>query len=243
LWQGEALLASDNCTLTDRHRQGTARIDELMAVQERLIRFAKREEMNVMVVLMPESSRPAKCLPGTPGSHEPPSQIQLGRRQEAEEPMTEQPAGSSSSPISFSKQLKTSNVSYYDEPITGVPPLCYSSLDSCVSLTNNCSGHGECYKKNGSVEDRGDASPACYSCGCIAQNETFKLRNGKKGFTITYWGGAACQKRDISGPFWLFAIFTVVAVGLVSWSIGLLFSIGEEKLPGVIGAGVSSKTR
>jgi len=32
-------------------------------------------------------------------------------------------------------------------------------------------------------------------------------------------------------------------IGLVGWGIGLLFSIGEEKLPGVIGAGVSSKTR
>jgi hypothetical protein len=29
-------------------------------------------------------------------------------------------------------------------------------------------------------------------------------------------------------------------MGLVGWGIGMLFSIGEEKLPGVIGAGVSS---
>ena len=26
----------------------------------------------------------------------------------------------------------------------------------------------------------------------------------------------------------------------MSWAIGMMFSVGEEKLPGVIGAGVSS---
>jgi hypothetical protein len=30
-------------------------------------------------------------------------------------------------------------------------------------------------------------------------------------------------------------------VGIIGWSIGMMYSIGEEKLPGVIGAGVSSK--
>ena len=208
-----------------------------MAVQERMLRFAKNGEMNIAVALMPKSSKLSKCRQGPPHG----SQAHLDRREQAEEPITELPE-SSSAPPSYSKQLKTSNTSFDDEPITGVPALCHSSLDSCISATNNCSGHGECYKKYGSANDT-DASPACYTCGCIAQNETFSLENGKKGFMITYWGGAACHKKDVSGPFWLIAIFSVVMVGLVSWSIGLLFSIGEEKLPGVIGAGVSSKTR
>jgi hypothetical protein len=207
-----------------------------MAVQERIIRFAKNGEMNIAVVLMPKSSKSPKCRSPPHGS-----QAHLGRREQAEEPITELPE-SSSAPPSHSKQLKTSKTSFDDEPITGVPPLCHPSLDSCISSTNNCSGHGECYKKYGSADDT-DASPGCFTCGCIAQSETFSLENGKKGFRITYWGGAACQKKDVSGPFWLIAIFSVVMVGLVSWSIGLLFSIGEEKLPGVIGAGVSSKTR
>jgi 1,4-dihydroxy-2-naphthoate octaprenyltransferase len=43
----------------------------------------------------------------------------------------------------------------------------------------------------------------------------------------------------VSVPFWLFFGFTVIMVGILSMSIGLLYSIGEEKLPGVIGAGVS----
>lgn len=71
---------------------------------------------------------------------------------------------------------------------------------------------------------------------------TFEKGN-KQGNRTIHWGGAACQKKDISGPFWLIVGFTVVMIGLVSWAIGMLFSIGEEKLPGVIGAGVSSKAR
>lgn len=44
---------------------------------------------------------------------------------------------------------------------------------------------------------------------------------------------------DVSVPFWLFAGFTLLMIGVLSLSIGLLFSVGEEKMPGVLGAGVS----
>lgn len=40
-------------------------------------------------------------------------------------------------------------------------------------------------------------------------------------------------------PFWLLAGFSVVLVAAVSWGVGLLWSIGEEELPSVIGAGVA----
>jgi hypothetical protein len=213
-------------------------IDDLMAAQGRLIEFAKYNEMNVMVVLMPESGTSRNSKPY--GPYEMPSQTPLRRRQ-AEEPMTDLPAASSAA--FKSKQVMTSNTSEPLEPITGVPPVCHSSIDSCISSTNNCSGHGACYKKSGSAEGE-DASPACYACGCGFTEENFlEGEDGKPAYRITYWGGAACQKKDVSGPFWLFATFTVVMVGLVSWAIGMLFSIGEEKLPGVIGAGVSSKAR
>ena len=184
-----------------------------------------------MVVLVPTSGSGKSSY----GSYEMPTQVPIGRRQ-AEEPMTNLPAASS---IAFnSKQVKTSNTS--SEPITGVPPVCHSSLDLCTSSTNNCSGHGECYLKYRPTSDE-DKTQDCYTCGCVPTVEY--PPGGKDPSRITYWGGAACQKKDVSGPFWLFAIFTVVMIGLVSWSIGLLFSVGEEKLPGVIGAGVPSKTR
>lgn len=44
----------------------------------------------------------------------------------------------------------------------------------------------------------------------------------------------------MSTAFWLIATSSIVMAGLVGWAIGMLFSVGEEKLPGVIGAGVSS---
>jgi len=213
-----------------------------MSAQQRLVRFANKEEMNVVVVLMPESSRSSKSPSNPYGKYEKASQSPIGRRQ-AEEPMIE---GASTSPAFRNKQVMVSNSSDNStfEPITGVPPLCHSSLDSCMSATNNCSGHGECYKKFGNAKDVGDGPGACFACGCVGTNATYTWAKGtKKLHTVEYWGGAACQKKDVSGPFWLIFIFSVVMIGVVGWAIGLLFSIGEEKLPGVIGAGVSSKTR
>jgi hypothetical protein len=220
-------------------------IAELMSAKERLIRFANKGEMNVVVVLMPESSRSAKSPLNAYGRYEKVSQSPIGRRQ-AEEPMID---GVFTPPASRNKQVMTTNSSDNStdepvEPITGVPPLCHSSHDACVSATNNCSGHGACYKKYGNAKDVGDAPSACFTCGCTPTNNTFTYAGGKKkGFTLDYWGGSACQKKDVSSPFWLITIFSVVLIIVVGWAIGLLFSIGEEKLPGVIGAGVSSKTR
>jgi hypothetical protein len=221
-----------------------------MSAQERLIRFAKKEEMNVVVVLMPESSRSAKSSSNPYGRYEKVSQSPIGRRQGAEEPIV---VDTLSSPAFPNKQVTASDSSDNStfEPITGVPKLCHSSLDACISSTNNCSGHGACYKKYGntkndttSTNDTEDTAGSCFTCNCTATITTFSYADGtRKHYTLEYWGGAACHKKDVSSPFWLIAIFTVVMIGLVGWGIGLLFSIGEEKLPGVIGAGVSSKAR
>ena len=187
---------------------------------------------------MPEVSSTKNSKPY--GSYEMPSQAPLSRRQ-AEEPITDLPAASST--VFKSKQVLSSNTSEPFEPITGVLPVCHTSQNSCVSSTNNCSGHGHCSLKSGSAKGE-DASRVCYACECEPTEDHFlEGENGQPAYRIIYWGGAACQKKDVSGPFWLFAIFTVVMVGLVGWAIGMLFSVGEEKLPGVIGAGVSSKTR
>ncbi len=114
------------------------------------------------------------------------------------------------------------------------PALCHASLEVCTNATNSCSGHGECYKKYGPAD--GESGAACYTCGC-------KPSSHSDGTGVVYWGGAACQKRDISSQFWLLASFSVLLMGLVGWAIGMMYSIGNEKLPGVIGAGVAPKTR
>ena len=214
-----------------------------MAAQERIQRFAAKEEMNAIIVLMPEASTTTPSLSNPYGNYGVAVQNPMGnaRRSFAEEPMTEAPIASSSSISLSNKQILASNASGNGStsPITGVPPLCHKSLDDCMKTTGNCSGRGSCYNKRG----KSDKS-TCFACGCRATNETFLYnKNASRGYMLAHWGGSACQKRDVSEPFWLISVFTIVLVGLVSWGIGMLFSIGEEKLPGVIGAGVSSKAR
>lgn len=52
------------------------------------------------------------------------------------------------------------------------------------------------------------------------------------------WGGNACQKKDVSMEFILFASFGVVFTAIIAGSIGMLFNMGSQELPSVIGAGV-----
>ncbi|KAH8648088.1 hypothetical protein BGZ60DRAFT_521221 [Tricladium varicosporioides] len=226
-------------------------IDTLLSAIKRIEQWAAKKEMRSTLILMPGTSRLSKASSYPYGIYEKSSQTTLGRRQQAEEIISEFPAPPSSVPLVQSKQFKASNSSSSSttkEPILGVPPRCHPTLDECVNKTNSCSGHGECYKKYGS-SDKG----ACFTCACVPSSELFWMggdikkgtfeKGNKQGNRTIHWGGAACQKKDISGPFWLIVGFTAVMIGLVSWGIGMLFSIGEEKLPGVIGAGVSSKTR
>jgi hypothetical protein len=86
--------------------------------------------------------------------------------------------------------------------------------------------------------EEGD-SAKCFACSCKAT----VLKPGEglelKGRKTQHWGGNMCQKEDVAVQFWLIAGFTVTIVLAVGFAVGLLFSVGEEKLPGVIGAGVS----
>jgi hypothetical protein len=211
-------------------------MDDFLSAKDRLLKFATNHEMHTIVILMPEACRTAKSSQKPYGSYEVPAQSHLGRRRQTEEPMAEDEK-TSASPITHSKQLHVSNATEA-QPLPNVPARCYSSLDACTNLTNSCSGHGKCYQKTGGSAKQ-DVS--CFACMCKETYDHFLQGEDKiPSYRIIYWGGGACQKKDVSGPFWLFATFTVVMVGLVSWAIGMLFSIGEEKLPGVIGAGVSS---
>ncbi|OAA62887.1 hypothetical protein SPI_04427 [Niveomyces insectorum RCEF 264] len=127
-------------------------------------------------------------------------------------------------------------------------PACFQSFNSCVALTANCSSHGVCVDKYAlnsgtSTADkrsfgiRADSDPACFVCHCFSTLNRPETSPG--GLSTTHWAGSMCQKKDVSVPFWLITGFTVTLVGSISFAIGLLFQVGEEKLPGVIGAGVS----
>ncbi|CAD0113161.1 unnamed protein product [Aureobasidium uvarum] len=123
-------------------------------------------------------------------------------------------------------------------PLRGILPGCFASLSACQSMTRNCTGHGSCVLSH-TDKDAGDLGGKCYSCACKAEVRT----NSDGTQKTTRWGGPACQKKDIIMPFWLISSFSVFMVFLVSWGIGLLYTMGSQELPSVIGAGVSGPVR
>ncbi|RYP70778.1 hypothetical protein DL769_004865 [Monosporascus sp. CRB-8-3] len=112
-----------------------------------------------------------------------------------------------------------------------VIPSCFTSYDACMSGTSNCSGHGDCGDRF-AASGKGNS---CFACRCLRTTE----KDSKGRESIYHWGGAACQKVDVSTPFWLFVGVTIALLATVTFAVGLLFGVGEEQLPGVIGAGVS----
>jgi len=117
-------------------------------------------------------------------------------------------------------------------PPRGILPACYSSQSACDSRTHGCSGHGSCKLaySYGSGE-----KVNCYACACTPSVRT--NQDGSKKTTV--WAGPACQKKDVSMPFWLLGGFSIALVSMVAFGINLLYSMGQEELPSVIGAGVA----
>lgn len=186
--------------------------------------------MNSAVILIPQTLNTTKS---NTNDLETFKNFIVQKRQITEEPII---SGTLPSPTMKTPELNLSS----SKPIKGVLPACFKSLDLCISSTRNCSGHGQCSKK---YEDR-DNKGACFTCECRATNETVTWAQGsRQGWKISYWGGSACHKEDVSNAFWLISIFVIVMIGTASWAIQMLFSVGQESLPGVIGAGVSSRAK
>lgn len=106
---------------------------------------------------------------------------------------------------------------------------CHFSKDICSKATNSCSSHGECV----------ETSSGCWTCACAPSVTTNSANQNK----TTHWAGSACQKKDISVPFNLFFLFTLVIIIVLAWAIGLLYSIGDTELPSVLAAGVAPVKR
>ncbi|KAJ5902438.1 hypothetical protein N7495_002966 [Penicillium taxi] len=120
---------------------------------------------------------------------------------------------------------------------SNLAPVCHSTNSSCTDATNNCSGHGSCFLKYGSSKE-GSAGD-CYACRCKPTIKRMSDGTIQKDF----WGGPSCEKKDISSPFFLIASVSILAIVMVGSAIGMLFSMGQQELPSVIGAGVGgSKT-
>jgi Domain of unknown function (DUF3844) len=141
-------------------------------------------------------------------------------------------------PLSDMSQPPRASPFKVSKGLRGPIPVCHNSLEDCNDATRNCSGRGTCALKNPSGNSSSaDSGRACFACFNCTADVKYGPGGGKK---TTYWVGAACHKQDISTPFLLLAVFTILMVGAVSWGIGILYSIGQEELPGVLAAGVTA---
>lgn len=110
-------------------------------------------------------------------------------------------------------------------PITRVPRF-FDSKSKCETQTGQCSSRGKCIQSDYPTAGR-------WACQCSSSLE--KTRSGK-GTMRVYWAGNACQKQDISAPFHLFLVFTIIIVLAIVGAISTLYSMGGEELPGVLTA-------
>ena len=178
---------------------------------------ASQKNQQTTVVLLPSTAGPEKSWQSSHSRHD--IGMHVSHRRHA--PLHEQRASS----YADHPQRRTST------PSTLMLPVCYNSALSCAEATGNCSGRGYCYNKYSSRDER--ASSDCFACKC---SETVIKDDGS--VQKVWWGGSACEKRNIATPFFQIAAITILLTGAIAAAIGLLFSLGQEKLPSVIGAGV-----
>ncbi|EXJ88646.1 hypothetical protein A1O1_05577 [Capronia coronata CBS 617.96] len=154
----------------------------------------------------------------------PAHQYQARAPQKSEEEPLDLPSATPTDAVSFDTVAAPD--ASKNTTLPSVIPACFASQSACENTTNSCSGHGSCYL----------AHTNCFKCRC----GTTLVRVNEDGTKKTVqWGGAACQKKDISVPFILFAGFGVVMAALIAGVIGMLYNMGSQELPSVIGAGVA----
>lgn len=212
---------------TNANLQTPAILDELASDLKTLGKLAKNGEIESTVVFIPTADEVSHAAYWSDASGE------LRRRQS--EQVISTPA--SDKDASTAEKVKVAKAK-------ANVVVCYDTKAACEEATDSCSSHGTCFDRYNPPKDededeeglqsRAPSGPSCFICKCAQTRD-------KKTNSLTSWGGATCAKQDISTPFWLLVSISVVLVLAVTMSIGLLFSVGEEKLPGVIGAGVSKK--
>lgn len=217
-------------------------------VRTRLEKLAKQDGIRIILVAQPERSI-SKRSSVTWGSYTTPH---LSERQSSEEILEEldeeveeiledlemrpnRLSGSRPIPILGDLLDDVVNSQQQDNHTAprGILPSCYASQAECDRTTNKCSGHGSCKSKYKYKE--GSNTRQCFACSCTPTVE--KVSGG--GSSTTQWAGPACQKIDVSEPFWILAGVTIFLLLIVSGGIGMLMSMGSEELPSVIGAGVA----
>lgn len=189
----------------------------LNSITLRLSDAAIKDGLQSTLILYPSGSHPPTAKPTD----------YINRRRAPEEEPIPNTTAPPSSPLTI---LQNATI---PKPLNGTIRLCYSSDATCQSSTNNCSSHGQCRLLR---TDKSSANPECWSCSC--GRTTVRVNDDGSEKTVQ-WGGNACQKKDVSMEFWLFAGFGVAISSAIAWGIGLLYGMGGGELPSVLGAGVA----
>ena len=235
---GEPTLSIHNEYLSILREDGK-KAEKLADMLESLrLKSAEGQAYTITVVVMPPSSN-SKRIAQPWGSYVLPSKLQA-RRDPTEAPLTPataQPATSSNS-VAFDPTISQADGNDTTAPL-GILPSCFESQSECEERTHGCSGHGSC----GVARKDQFGTKDCYSCKCVPTVKHKDEKGMESDTRTTYWGGPACQKKDVSVPFWLFVGTGVMLAFLITTGIGMLYSMGSEELPSVIGAGVSGPVR
>ncbi|VVT56109.1 uncharacterized protein SAPINGB_P004820 [Magnusiomyces paraingens] len=107
----------------------------------------------------------------------------------------------------------------------------FPSIEACETATGNCTGHGACIKTGTAL----DGETPVYGCACQASYNADKKQT-------TRYGGAACQKVDISVPTQMFLWSGIALVFAGAAAIKLVYSIDAEPLPGILNLGKKPTT-
>jgi hypothetical protein len=182
---------------------------------KQILALAESGELQTTIVSLPSSKSSSKWADA--------QQQELRRRQ------AEHVISSFDKPVADAKPTSSPKPDPIFDPTERIK-ACYETEETCMAKTRNCSSHGTCLDKYAKA-DGSSSKVACFACHCQS------TRNPSG--SLTTWAGPTCAKKDISVAFWLFAGFTLALVGILYLAISILFNVGEEKLPGVIGAGVS----
>lgn len=184
------------------------------AMIKNLVKTSALAQQDVLIVVVPAEAKISKTANWGPAS-------QLIHKRANEKPLS---SHESTAPVRPVMPMASSNMSQ----VRTTMERCSKDEKTCKSRTNSCSGHGKCSRKFSN--DNGE----CWVCQCTSTKEKF----GRQ-----YWGGPACQKKDISVQFWLLAGFAIFITSAVTWGIGLLYSMGSVELPSVLSAGVAPTGR
>ncbi|KAF2468070.1 uncharacterized protein BDR25DRAFT_344386 [Lindgomyces ingoldianus] len=230
---------NDYLTVFHADKTLSASSSDLSNALAQLVSTSVDQGFSITVVLMPPPSSHSKRAAHPYGTYDLPSSIEA-RREKSEALLSPSSSQPSTTPQNMSAQTIEKFPALFESgPVLGILPRCFESLSDCKKQTHNCTGHGKCDLLHKGETGKDATVQDCYGCRCDAT--VIDTEGG--GSKTTYWGGPACQKKDVSVPFWLFAGSGVLMAFLISAGIGMLYSIGNEELPSVIGAGVSGPVR